>query len=93
MGILNVPFEIKESNIQESGTFSGYGSVFGNKDSHGDICVQGCFSKSINSGGRNGTGVAMLYQHYSRNPIGIWKMIVEDSRGLKVEGQLAMGTQ
>ena len=91
--ILNVPFEVKESDIAETGSFKGYGSIFGNKDSHSDIILPGAFSKTIANGGRNGTGVAMLFQHDVRRPIGIWKQLVEDNKGLKVEGQLAMGTQ
>lgn len=88
---LDVPFEVKSENIKESGIFTGYGSTFGGKpDSHGDVVVKGAFTKTLLEGGRNGTGVAMLYQHDAHKPIGIWKEIVEDSKGLKVTGQLAM---
>ena len=90
---IDVPFEIKDSDVEETGTFRGYGSVFGNKDSHDDIILPGAFLKTIAKGGRNGTGVAMLLQHDSRRPIGIWTNLFEDKKGLKVEGKLAMGTQ
>lgn len=90
---LSFPFELKEEDVEESGIFRGYGSVFGNKDAHGHVVVQGAFKKTLEKNGRNGTGVAMLYQHDSYRPIGIWTLLEEDKKGLKVEGQLAMKTQ
>ena len=38
-----------ESKIEvaEDGTFKGYAAVFGNKDLGGDVCVKGCFAKSL----------------------------------------------
>ena len=90
---LNVPFELKADDIEETGVFKGYGSIFGNKDSHSDIVMPGAFISTILKGGRNGTGVAMLLQHDSRKPIGVWNMLAEDKKGLKVEGQLAMKTK
>lgn len=75
------PFEIK--TISESGAFTGYASVFGNEDLWGDIVVAGAFSKSIAV-----KKPAMLWQHNSDEPIGIWTVIKEDDKGLYVEGQL-----
>jgi len=86
---LDVPFEMKDEEIEESGLFHGYGSTFGGApDSYRDVVMPGAFRKTIEKGGRNGTGVAMLYQHDSRDPIGIWKELVEDKKGLRVTGQL-----
>ena len=90
---IDVPFEIKADDVEETGIFKGYGSVFGNKDSHWDIVMPGAFTKTLLKGGRNKTGVAMLYQHDSKRPIGIWNLLAEDKKGLRVEGQLAMKTQ
>jgi uncharacterized protein len=88
---LEVPFETKE--VSETGIFKGYASVFGGKpDSHGDIIAHGAFSKSVLNGGRNGTGIAMLWQHNSDQPIGVYPDIHEDGKGLKVEGQIAVET-
>lgn len=75
------PFEIK--TISETGAFTGYASVFGNEDLWGDIVVAGAFSKSIAE-----KKPAMLWQHNSDEPIGIWAVIKEDEKGLYVEGQL-----
>ena len=91
---LDVPFEIKEADVEESGLFRGYGAVFGGKpDAYGDIIVKGAFKESLESGGRNGFGVAMLWQHDSKQPLGIWSSILEDDKGLAVEGRLAVKTQ
>jgi uncharacterized protein len=88
------PFEIKSEDITDKGRFSGYGSTFGGKpDSYGDIIVQGAFKETLERGGRNGNGIGMLWQHRSEEPIGVYESIVENSKGLKVEGQLALEVQ
>ena len=87
---LDIQFEYKAEE-EEKGIFSGYGSIFGNKDLGNDIVVEGAFAKSI---GRKGAkAVKMLYQHRQDEPIGVFDEIIEDRRGLKVKGRLAMGTQ
>ncbi len=86
--------EFKKEDVNDDGTFSGFGSTFGGRpDSHGDIIAQGAFSDTLNSGGRNGFGVAMLWQHNSDQVPGIWTSMAENKKGLKVEGQLALATQ
>ena len=89
---MDIAFEYKATaDEEEKGAFSGYGSIFGNKDLGNDIVVSGAFAKSI---GRKGArAVKMLYQHKQDEPIGVFDEIVEDERGLKVKGRLAMGTQ
>lgn len=89
---LDVHFDIKAIHEDESkGEFSGYGSIFGNKDLGNDVVVEGAFAQSI---GRKGAkAVKMLYQHRPDEPIGVFDEIIEDRRGLKVKGRLAMGTQ
>jgi uncharacterized protein len=72
-------------------TFTGYGSIFGNKDLGNDVVMQGAFAKSLISKGA--MGVKMLYQHNANDPIGVYDSIEEDKKGLKVKGRLAMGTQ
>ena len=86
---LDIPFEVKVEDVEESGIFKGYGSTFGGKpDAYGDVVMPGAFSKSLEAGGHNGTGVAMLWHHDSREPIGNWLELAEDKKGLKVVGQL-----
>ena len=90
---LDVKFDIKavHDDEEEKGVFQGYGSIFGNKDLGNDVVMQGAFAKSI---GRKGAkAVKMLYQHRPDEPIGVFDEIIEDNRGLKVKGRLAMGTQ
>ena len=81
--------EIKAEN--EKGIFTGYGSIFGNEDQGSDIMQKGAFTKSLTS--RPANKVKMLYQHKTDEPIGIFTDMYEDSKGLFVQGQLAMGTQ
>lgn len=85
------PLEIKA--VQEDGTFDGYGSVFNVIDSYRDIVMPGAFAESIKSHKASKTMPALLWQHDSRDPIGIWTDMEEDAHGLKMTGKLAMGTQ
>ena len=87
-----IAFEYKASqDEEEQGVFTGYGSIFGNKDLGNDVVVEGAFAKSI--GQKGAKAVKLLYQHRQDEPIGVFDEIVEDRRGLKVKGRLAMGTQ
>lgn len=91
---LDIQAELKAYNgddEEEKGVFSGYGSIFGNKDLGNDVMMQGAFAKSIASKGPK--GVKLLYQHDAKEPIGVFDEIIEDRKGLRVKGRLAMGTQ
>lgn len=84
-----VPFEIKA--VDDSGSFSGRGSVFNKLDSYRDIVLPGAFKKSLDAKGAR--GIKMLSQHNPfANPIGIWTDIRESKEALEVEGQLALRT-
>ncbi len=76
---------------EEKGSFTGYGSIFGNKDLGGDVVMQGAFAKSIARKGAK--GVKLLYQHRTDEPIGVIDSVIEDEKGLKIQGRLAMKTQ
>lgn len=94
MEYLTVPFEIKENGITADGIIRGMASPFGGPpDDGGDVVVKGAFAKTIQKGGRNGTGVAMLAQHgrVDKTPIGNWTKLVEVERGLDVEGEMFIG--
>lgn len=80
------PFEIKE--ITADGTFAGYGSVFGNVDSYGDIVAPGAFSASLQSWNDQGRLPPVLWQHNSCEPLGPYTEMREDERGLFVRGSL-----
>lgn len=83
-------FEIKA--VSDSGTFKGYGSVFNVTDSYGDIVVPGAFTDSLATHKGAGRLPAMLWQHRSAEPIGVYTAMHEDSIGLQVEGTLALST-
>lgn len=94
MEFTDLPFEIKEGSLDESGFFEGQASPFGGKpDSYGDVIVEGAFSETLLKGGRNGTGVAMLWQHDPKQPLGVWTELKENKKGLQAIGQLAIETQ
>ncbi len=89
-----MPLDIKSEDIKEDGIFTGMGSLFDKKpDSHRHLIAPGAFTKTLAKGGRNKTGIAMLYQHWSDKVPGVWLSLAEDKRGLKAEGQLAIKTQ
>jgi len=75
--------------VTGEGRFSGYASVFDAVDLGRDAIAPGAFAASLKA--RGAGGVKMLFQHDPNAPIGRWLSISEDRRGLKVEGQLAMG--
>lgn len=83
-------FALKLDSVSEDGVIEGYGSVFGVVDSYGDIVVPGAFVKSLADHKTSGTMPAMLWQHKPDSPIGVWTEMVEDSKGLRVKGQLIM---
>jgi hypothetical protein len=75
-------------------TFEGYGAVFGNEDSYGDVIAPGAFTETLAKAKEAGTMPAMLSQHGGfgaddMTPIGKWLEMSEDEIGLKVKGQLA----
>ena len=87
---LDVGFELKA--IGADGTVEGYGSVFGVRDNYDDVIAKGAFVQSLKDHKAAGTMPAMLWQHSADHPIGIWTEMVEDDKGLRIKGQLAMET-
>lgn len=92
-------FEVKFAAAETAdGTFSGYGAVFGNVDSYGDVIAKGAFKDSIAKAKSSGIWPAMLISHgmyfgQDSVPVGIWTDLAEDDKGLRVEGKLAIETQ
>jgi len=80
------PLDVKA--LGEDGTFEGYGSIFGNVDSYGEIVEPGAFTASLVDARKKGRTVKMLWQHDPSQPIGIWQDLAEDNKGLYVKGQL-----
>lgn len=76
--------------------FSGYGAVFGNVDSYGDVIEPGAFAATIAEAKSSGVWPSMLLEHGGFGmvaddmvPIGIWTDLAEDGVGLRVAGRLA----
>ncbi len=82
-----VEFELKEVD-HARGTFSGYGSTFGNIDHGDDRVMEGAFSETLKEFKAKGQLPAMFWLHNWSKPIGQWTSMVEDSKGLAVEGAL-----
>lgn len=81
-----IDFELEDIDT-ESGVFSGYGAVFSNIDSGGDIIEPGAFTKTIAEGvGR----VKILSGHNeSLLPIGIPLELREDAKGLFLKAKIS----
>lgn len=68
----------------DSYSISGYASVFGNKDLHGDIVAKGAFSESLGE-----RMPALLFGHDMKSlPIGLITKVAEDEHGLAFEAKL-----
>jgi HK97 family phage prohead protease len=77
----------------DDGTIEGYGSVFDVVDSYEDSIAKGAFAKSIADHKAAGTMPALLWQHRSDQPIGVWTEMAEDAKGLTLKGKLALDTE
>lgn len=91
--------EVKFStdSIGEKGTFTGYGAVFGNTDSHGDVIAPGAFKRTLDVWKQRDALPPMRLMHGAMGnmfsgsdlPIGVWTEMREDSKGLYVEGKIS----
>ncbi|MBK8745724.1 HK97 family phage prohead protease [Propionivibrio sp.] len=71
------------------GTFSGYGSVFGNVDSYDDVIMAGAYSEVL----KKDQAVPVYVNHGwldGKLPVGSWSGLKEDDRGLFGEAGLVM---
>lgn len=79
----------------EEGIFEAYASVFGNKDSYGDVVQPGAFVDSLKEWAESGNFLPVLFGHNMSDPeynIGHVIEAVEDEKGLKVVAQLDLET-
>lgn len=94
VGVKLMTMEIKsavESEELGSYQFTGYASVFGNKDSYGDVVVKGAFLESLAMYGEKGAGIPSYWSHRMDDPemnIGVTVEAKEDDHGLFVKVQL-----
>lgn len=85
-------FNLSLKATGDDGTIEGYGSVFGVRDNWDDIIAKGAFAASLAAHKAAGTMPAMLWQHESDEPIGVWTEMKEDAKGLYIKGQLVLET-
>lgn len=83
-------FEQKQSGIisdvdVKSKIVTGYLSSFGNIDSDNDIIEKGAFAKSISE---RFNDIFYLQQHNWERPLGKFKVLKEDTKGLYFEGEI-----
>ena len=83
---LHRPLEVKR--VDERGVFEGYGSVFGVEDHYRDVVEPGAFVKSLAKWRARDKFPALLWQHDTDKPIGVYEDMAEDERGLYVRGRL-----
>lgn len=90
-------YEVKfaPDEVAKDGSFEGYGAIFGNVDSYGDVILKGAFKASLRDWAKAKSLPPMLVQHggwmmtdMDALPIGKWLEMSEDDTGLRVKGQL-----
>lgn len=90
-----VPFAELKFSANETGSFSGYASVFNVVDSQGDMILPGAFAETLAEARKTGRWPPMLVNHgfaggsFDFIPVGVWTDMAEDGRGLYVEGKFA----
>lgn len=75
----------------EEGQFWAYASVFGNKDSYGDVVEKGAFTQTLKDWALKGAPIPLLFGHNNTDPdyfVGKVLEASEDDVGLKVLCQL-----
>ncbi|WP_054812098.1 HK97 family phage prohead protease [Nocardia arizonensis] len=75
------------------GEFVAYASVFGNKDSYGDVVQPGAFAATLKAWAAKAIPIPLLWGHNTADPdfnLGEIVEASEDSHGLKVHGRLDM---
>jgi HK97 family phage prohead protease len=91
--IKNQPVKVKagpDDGLAE-GQFQAYASVFGNKDSYGDVVVKGAFADTLKEWDDSGSPIPLLFGHNMSDPdynIGHVVKAVEDDHGLLVTAEL-----
>lgn len=76
-----------ELKADVDGVVEGYGSTFDTLDSYGDRINAGAFAASLTK-----RKPKMLWQHRMDELIGVWDEAVEDDKGLRLKGRLALNT-
>lgn len=76
--------EFKSFSMEESGTFEGLLSAYGNVDSDNEVFERGAYTKTLKE---KGGKLVLCYQHDHKQPIGFMD-VKETEEGLEVKGYL-----
>lgn len=74
----------------DQGIFEGHLAAFV-EDQGGDVIVPGAFTRTLAAWKAKGKPVPLLWDHNPSEPIGWFSSLEEDSKGLAVTGQFALG--
>lgn len=80
-----------ESDTGDQGVIEAYASVFGNRDSYGDVVMPGAFTETLQEWAESGNAIPLLYGHDFGDPfsnIGAVTSASEDEHGLKITASL-----
>lgn len=91
MKIKECPALVKAAADGEAGQFTALVSVFGNKDSVGDVVLPGAFTETLTEWKASGNPIPVIWSHDWADPfsnIGAVLDAEETDKGLQVTGQL-----
>lgn len=86
-------FKLEIKKLEDNGTFEGYASVFGVRDSYNEVVEAGAFAKSLARHVKEKSRPLLLWQHNPDEPLGVWSELTEDKRGLWGRGELTLGVR
>src|SRR6187399_1924358 len=79
-------FPLLDFKSEEAGRFSGYAAAY-SKDVYGDRIAPGAFAKTIK---RSKGKIPIHYNHNDAIPLGFSSELVEDAKGLYIDGLLSL---
>jgi HK97 family phage prohead protease len=79
--------------LAPAGRICGYASTFNTSDADNDCIRRGAFKETLKKWQASCQWPKLLWQHQTKEPIGTWRYMAEDSHGLFVEGHLTLETQ
>jgi len=85
------PVRLDVKEVNKKGEFTGYAAIFNEEDRGSDIIEPGAFKESLQA--RPADQVKMLFGHDRTLPIGKWKHMEEDSKGLIATGKILQSVQ
>jgi HK97 family phage prohead protease len=78
------------------GEFKAYVSIFGNKDSYGDVVIPGAFTDTLAEWKASGNPLPVVWSHMYSDPdyhIGVTVDATEDDKGLLIHGKLDLDAE